>query len=565
MAEDREQIAANKTDIESTREELTATKAALATTRKDLAKAQRAIKFQAELNQGQTWDFETDTQEAYQRQVPSGAKAGAVMEYGGKTVVWNQIADDWEKAETSRILYFPKGQTITAGHKYFISYDAEGAIENVATQVIMYYKPEGEKPVQCGKVTSTGAGKKKSVVTATESGISNLTDNITGSVWMYVYQPNGGVDNIKIIDLTIMFGTGNEPTDTTDPRIAPVEAYAAARPEYNTGELLSAQVDEARVQGKNLVNVDAAEITGGSNVSISGNDIVVNKYSYVKFPLTLVVGDVVSVSFGAAADVANAEICFLLDDDKKQILWGEYSGAVEYSKKTIPITISKNVVAIYIQSWNQANNVKISDLQVERGSASAAYSPYRLETYPIPQDIRDVCLDYGIGVSADCYNYIDFAAKQYHHRVGQVDLGTLKFGKQDTISGSWRFQASFNAMVLDTTNLLTAKYPYVGDKTWSGVFGVSTKNNQLQICDMAYATADDFKAAAAGQSLYYELATPEVIDLSAVWTDDFDLTFATEPGGSITLHHPKADEGFAIDVPAKIQYITKLSEVNANG
>lgn len=52
---------------------------------KDIAKMKRAIQFQAELNKGQTWDFEEDTQEAYQRQVPSGAKAGAVMEWGGKT------------------------------------------------------------------------------------------------------------------------------------------------------------------------------------------------------------------------------------------------------------------------------------------------------------------------------------------------------------------------------------------------------------------------------------------------------------------------------------------------
>lgn len=56
----------------------------LESTQKDLAKMKRAIQFQAELNKGQTWDFEEDTQEAYQRQVPSGAKAGAVMEWGGK-------------------------------------------------------------------------------------------------------------------------------------------------------------------------------------------------------------------------------------------------------------------------------------------------------------------------------------------------------------------------------------------------------------------------------------------------------------------------------------------------
>lgn len=91
VAADREQIGANKSGLEAAQQELTATKeqlaetkAFLATTQEDLKKAQRAIQFQAELNKGQTWDFEEDSQEAYQRQVPSGAKAGAVMEWGGK-------------------------------------------------------------------------------------------------------------------------------------------------------------------------------------------------------------------------------------------------------------------------------------------------------------------------------------------------------------------------------------------------------------------------------------------------------------------------------------------------
>lgn len=88
---DREQIEANKSGLEAAQQELTATKeqlaetkAALTTTQDELKKAQRAIRFQAELNKGQTWDFEEDAREAYQRQVPSGAKAGAVMKIDGK-------------------------------------------------------------------------------------------------------------------------------------------------------------------------------------------------------------------------------------------------------------------------------------------------------------------------------------------------------------------------------------------------------------------------------------------------------------------------------------------------
>lgn len=91
VAADREQIGTNTAGLEAaqqeltaTKEQLTETKEVLSTTQDELKKAQRAIQFQAELNKGQTWDFEEDTQEAYQRIVPSGAKAGAVMEWGGK-------------------------------------------------------------------------------------------------------------------------------------------------------------------------------------------------------------------------------------------------------------------------------------------------------------------------------------------------------------------------------------------------------------------------------------------------------------------------------------------------
>lgn len=91
VAADREQIGTNTAGLEAaqqeltaTKEQLTETKEALSTTQDELKNAQRAIQFQAELNRGQTWDFEEDDQEAYQRQVPSGAKAGAVMEWGGK-------------------------------------------------------------------------------------------------------------------------------------------------------------------------------------------------------------------------------------------------------------------------------------------------------------------------------------------------------------------------------------------------------------------------------------------------------------------------------------------------
>lgn len=580
VAADREQIGANKSGLEAaqqeltaTKEQLTETKAALETTQKDLAKAQRAIQFQAELNKGQTWDFETDDQEAYQRQVPSGAKAGAVMEWGGKTVMWNQISDDWKTVVKNAVLYFPKGQTIAAGHQYLISYDAAGDAENVATKIILYYRPESESPVECGTVSSTGAGKKKGITTATQSGISNLTADITGSVWLYVYNPNGGVGNIKISDLTLMFGSGNEPTDTTDPRIAQIEAYVAAHPEYNAGELVSALVDEVRLAGKNVAMPLSAFSKSGVTMSVDKDGIyhfsgtttaaIGSMSNRFKLP-----GGTYTVSVSAALP---AQV-FLSISSMTQLMVGSNTvktGKFEGGMAYVYLYVGKGVVM---------DNVSIT-FQCERGSAPTAYSPYRDPvTYPIPSAVRSLP---GYGWSAGSVtNTVERTENgwQYVQRVGSVDLGTLDWYDGATGTSARRMvtrQLPDNVKIPQESsklaNLVCPKYePVTPDDTWLCVkdgISLNKVEGTVLVYDSAFTTAESlaaFKAHVTGVPLYYELATPITTDITALMGDSL-APFAVEAGGSITLHHPKADEGFTLDVPGKIQYITKLSEVSANG
>ena len=383
VAADREQIGANKRGLEAAQQELTATKeqlteakAALATTQADLAKAQRAIKFQAELNQGQTWDFETDTQEAYQRQVPSGAKAGAVMELGGKTVTWNQLLDTlpnpgtykgvkvavsngkvslFGAANDNMLVGVGYSAVTVPGHKYMATGLQGGSRSTFYVQGVNenngYYNIFDSTAI----FAATGAKYRYNIIA------------VAGTVFGHTFQP-------MIIDLTLMFGSGNEPTDITDPRIAQIEAYAAAHPEYNAGELMSALVDEV---------------------------IVVN----------------------AAGD------------------------------STV--------------------------------------------THPIPAAVQSLP---GYGWSA----------------------GSVSNTVERTENG-WQY------------------IQRVGGR--------------------AYQEGDDLTD---GATTYYALEPPITTDITALMGDAL-APFAVEAGGSITLHHPKADEGFAIDVPANIQYITKLSEVSANG
>lgn len=56
------------------------------------------------------------------------------------------------------------------------------------------------------------------------------------------------------------------------------------------------------------------------------------------------------------------------------------------------------------------------------------------------------------------------------------------------------------------------------------------------------------------------LATPEVIDLSAVWPDDFGV-LQVEAGGSIGLHYPALDNGFELAVPSETEIMVDVAKV----
>lgn len=63
---------------------------------------------------------------------------------------------------------------------------------------------------------------------------------------------------------------------------------------------------------------------------------------------------------------------------------------------------------------------------------------------------------------------------------------------------------------------------------------------------------------------YTALDTPTTTDITDLMTGALPL-MATEPGGTITMHHALADDGLTLDVPNTIKYIRDLKEVVSSG
>lgn len=508
----------------------------------------RAIQFQAELTQGQVWDFEVDTQEAYQRQVPSGAKAGAVMEWGGKTVGWNQLCDALPNPGTYK------------GVKVSVS-NGKVSLSGTATDAVLVGVGYAAVTVPGHKYMATGLqGGSKSTFYVQgvneNNGYYNILDStaifaatgakyryniiaVAGTVFAHTFQP-------MVVDLTLMFGPGNEPTDTSDPRIAQVEAYAAAHPEHNAGELLSALVDEVRVIGKNLINPESVERS--SNLVLA--------YKRAGYLLKKGVQYILSTVYS----IKPSGIYIVAMDDSTIVK--------SYSEDSITYTPDKDVLVYFKLYYSKPATLDDSKMMLEIGTKATAYSPYREDISPIPSAVQALP---GYGWSAgNVANTVERTDNgwQYVQRVGSVDLGTLR----------WEYSASkllFSANVdgvVDTGNSGYTKLECAvlmpGKAFWGNITdgdGEITINHGIAVArKMAYDNVEDFTSYVSGHPLYYELATPITTDITALIGDSL-APFAVEAGGSITLHHPKADEGFAIDVPAKIQYITKLSEVSANG
>jgi hypothetical protein len=63
---------------------------------------------------------------------------------------------------------------------------------------------------------------------------------------------------------------------------------------------------------------------------------------------------------------------------------------------------------------------------------------------------------------------------------------------------------------------------------------------------------------------YTALDTPATTDITDLMTGALPLV-ATEPGGTITMHHALADDGLRLDVPNTVKYIRDLKEVASSG
>lgn len=539
-------------------EENKANKSALATT-------DRKLDALWKLNQGITYEFQTDSTEAYQKEIPTGAKMASVKQIGGKTIVWNQLIDETYGKSVTR-----GNVTITNNKDGSYTVFTNGAATETVEARVYFLK------------LNRGAGKyylKGSPSNGEEIGYS-----LCGT---YVWKPeygkadygNGVIidDNVslnysdivrikvnegtiistpivfkpQLFNLTKMFGVGNEPST--------VEEFKAMFPEeyypYDEGELTSAFVNEVVKQGKNLINIPDGQTTS-------------QKYYDVEIPrdVQITVSSKIARSNGGLSRI---RLDYKIDEEWKYCAGNSVVSGLSYVTAVVPREANNTRIAFQFLD-NISGTLAYKDTQIELGLQPTAYMPYKeLALNTIPQTIFDLP-GYGWSAGAVC-NYVDWENKEYIQRVGCFSIDSeSKVGKNIPDMDSWIYFIRVPNGTIEKNNVLSNVF-FTDDtetllsQTKAGACAITADYGGAIYVNL-YGCINQNNAETAKQWLiekgvkfFYPIQEPIVTDITDVIPEGFLEAIEVEAGGSLTFQN--SNDGYKVPVPNTVEYAVKLSEV----
>ena len=343
---------------------------------------QRRVNALYDIGQGVTHKLETDTDTAYQKAVPTGAKLMSVKKVGGRSIVFNQLCDIGLEnfSETVSAAYHEYGIckfTANVGDKICIysggingTYAANGAY--VAGFI-------GETYIEFwGKQIVQVTGNGNCIVYLRLRGNGNTYDNVSA-------RP-------EIFNLTKMFGAGNEPSTVEEfEKMFPSDYYP-----YNAGEIVSAGTEEVAVGDTACTIPEAIRNLPGYGWSAG------TAKNYVDYENKRYVQCVDSVDLGTLTWTAGESVSFKTHHLAGQKLTKSYSIAPnficpKYSTKTQNESWGKTSITgisatSNVNGYIYVNDTSYADAAAFKQAMQGVMLYYELET-PIVTDISSLIPD----------------------------------------------------------------------------------------------------------------------------------------------------------------------------
>lgn len=215
---------------------------------------QRRVNALYDMGNGVTHQFETDSDTAYAKTVPTGGKLMSVKNIGGRSIVFNQNFQPRKEANNGATVTADSDGTNTINGTTTASYinfrdvtPEQNKIGKYAFKLLILNNPDNisMKFGFLNRSQSTPAitsGSSAVIYNQTQSKISlGKATGISGLAVGTVF--NDVKIKIQIFDLTQMFGAGNEPSTVEEfEKMFPNDYYP-----YNAGEIVSAGMTEVAV------------------------------------------------------------------------------------------------------------------------------------------------------------------------------------------------------------------------------------------------------------------------------------------------------------------------------
>ena len=479
----------------------------------------------------------------------------------GNSVVWNQLIKDFREpsnwltggndvtivgdkihikfASASSLNAFGvKSSAFFAGHKYYIQMNNENAVPLAAVKL------GSENSV--GSNGSTMGGPELPLITAAiPTGSAG-----DGAVWFWASDETkleGDFSNIYAIDLTQMFGAGNEPTTYEEflqrkPKVA--DEYA-----YNEGTIVNNKVEKVVTTGRNLWDeeweVGAITSSAGANIQ-SDKDIRSKNYIPVMPGTTY--------------------YCKCPQNSLNVRYYDANKNFLEAFNTTIVNAFTVPSGAHYLRFWGLGTTYN-HDICINLSDASfnGQYAPYEKHELDLSW-VKDIKDSEGVklfedGMKSAGTAFDEVGKNKAVKRLGSVDLGTLSW---DTSwwDGDGRIYASLDNKKAGATNIvypLGLTHRYDGDlKNTIGICGNGV-NNYIYVGDAkTHSSASEFISSLSGVYAYYELAEPIEVEY-----DEKNLTYPVIAGGTEEAIASEPSSAFRADIGYGIDAVKTILDLKA--
>lgn len=486
--------------------------------------------------------------------------AGSLVSIGGSVERWNQLFDNAAPSETVNGTTFTDNGdgtwNVTGAYSSTpFKYVTDAPMQPSHKLLVMQGTTPSNAYVRVGFDSYVGAAWRDTKIASGTMEILatySACDNIKPFI---VVDPGWiATDDIKltprIIDLTAIFGAGNEPTSTSDARVTALATYAATHYDYEANGVMEGSEGGVGVMGRNIATLNGiARAASGLTWTANGSEVSVANTSSADWaatnPVYIPVPSATEYTITLSAkpsDLFNGFYASFkhVDENKADLaetLFCTWVGNNDVASKTFYTHAGTAYLKIAFGArYSGTVTNKAFTVMIEKGGTAHAYEPYRLTT--IPALLRSA------GTVHDQLQVAKTDVK-VARKVGYVDLGSLTWTYQSAnsrfVSTSQISGAKPAPSGVTAANMLCARFVSVGPDGTSGDYSgekIAFGTGDTLVRAMTNTTTDPaaFKTAMNGVYLFYELATPteeqmtdiEVMEIGTAFTVDTDLdsTFA---------------------------------------